>query len=224
VIFLIISVAYALTLLLIKPAPSSLKVQPLTFSENFHQVKAAFIFGELLLVIFFFTSDFKFININEQIFEYYSLPSNLYLSKNWLLQSVTHLFLHINFIHVISNVSALGLLSMYERRVGSKRFLIVLAVSSIASIPSALFYTNSSMVCGISGGIFGLAAAYFTDQKEITTKEWLQAILAFVVIAVVLAFVDEFKTSNINHHFQVDYIGHALGAVGGIIYCRFRPN
>lgn len=224
ILFLIISIAYAATLLLVKPAPTSLKAKTFTFLQNLKQVKAALVLGELLIVIFYVITDFSFIKINENLYRTFSLPGGFNLNKLWFLQSITHLFIHLNFIHIVSNVSVLGLMSIYERRVGSTRFLKVLTASSIASIPSALFYSSESTICGISGGIFGLAAAHFTDQKAITTKEWLQAIIFFIVIVAALSFADGLKSSNISDSFQVDYLGHILGAIGGIVYCKLKPS
>ena len=123
----------------------------------------------------------------------------------------------------MANVTGLGLLSVYERRVGARRFLAVVGVASVASIPSALLYSNA-YVSGISGGVFGLAAAYFTDHERLTRKEWLMAIAFFAFIALVLSLDSALRTSGDKTlGFQIDHIGHVLGAIGGIVYCRLVP-
>ena len=98
-------------------------------------------------------------------------------------------------------------------------------VGSVASIPSILFYSETTTVCGISGGVFGLAAAYFTDEDELTLKEWVMAILFFAVLASMIALQGEFNNaSNEALDMKVDHIGHLMGALGTIVYCRLRPN
>lgn len=97
-------------------------------------------------------------------------------------------------------------------------------MSSLASIPSILFYPEYILVSGISGGVFGLAAAYFTDEDELTTKEWLLAISLFLFLAIMLALDSEFKGgSNKALDMKIDHIGHFLGALGAILYCRLKP-
>ena len=120
-----------------------------------------------------------------------------------------------------SNVLGLTLLSIYERRVGLNRYLAVLLVGTIVSSPSAFFYSEPLTVCGFSGGVFALGAAIFTDHENLSIKEWLSAILLFVVITAVLMFDSYLNGPQADAlTVEVDHIGHALGALGGIIYCR----
>jgi len=144
------------------------------------------------------------------------------------IQLITHLFLHTSLFHLLMNLSGIGLASVYERKVGGKRFLAVLSVSLIFSIPSVFFYLDNVAIAGISGGVFGLAAAYFTDEKDLTLKEWLSAIAIFVffVILLTIASIIEEKSKGYNNggFGQVDHIGHALGAIAAIFYCRMFPR
>lgn len=79
-------------------------------------------------------------------------------------------------------------------------------------------------VCGISGGVFGLAAAYFTDEDELTIIEWGSAILLFAFLMFIFSIEGEFKsTSDETINTQVDHIGHIFGEIGAIIYCRLKP-
>ena len=141
------------------------------------------------------------------------------------MQGITHLFIHSDLYHVAANVSGIGLASIYERRVGSKRFMAVLAVASVTSIPSIIFYPEYTAICGISGGVFGLGAAYFTDYDNLTTKEWFYAVLLGIFLMVLFSIQGEFK-SNPSEYLQleVDHIGHLMGFVGAIIYCRLTSK
>lgn len=223
--FFIVTSAYTALLLCYRPSPNSLKDAPLTFLENFKQIKAALFSGLLFLSIFLFTSDFGFNDVNTQFYRLFALNNDTAVAILWPLQSVTHLFIHINFPHLLANVAGLGIGSAYERQVGSARFLMVLLVASLSSIPSILFYSEPIAICGISGGLFGLAAAYFTDQEGMSTKEWLYAVFICVVLLVLLSVGGKIDSAaNSSLQFKIDHYGHALGALGAIVYCRFKPR
>ncbi|AMK79253.1 MULTISPECIES: rhomboid family intramembrane serine protease [Methylomonas] len=225
ILFFIVTAAYTSLLLFYKPSPNSLKDAPLTFVENFTQIRAALFSGLLFFSIFLFTSDFGFDEVNQQLYRLFALNNISAAAILWPLQSITHLFIHINFAHVLTNVAGLGIAAAYERQVGSARFMMVLLVASLSSIPSILFYSEPIAICGISGGIFGLAAAYFTDQEGLSTKEWLYAVLICIVLLALLSVggkIDSTATGALQ--FKIDHYGHALGALGAIVYCRFRPR
>ena len=223
IIFLIILITYIGLLILIKPSPMSLKATPITYSENFQAVWASICSGGLIILVFLLTTNFGFISIDERMYRMFSLSNELDQFLKWPLQLATHLFIHFNLIHLIGNVIGLGLASAYERKVGANRYFAVLFVGSLASIPSILFYSENVLISGISGGVFGLAAAYFTDEKELTTKEWLFAISLFLFLAVMFTLDSEFgDVSNEALGMEIDHIGHFMGAIGAILYCRLN--
>lgn len=225
IIFIIALVFYVGLLIFIKPAPRSLKSVPISYRENVKFVWASMLSGILVLLVFLLTTNFDFVTVDEDLYITLALSNNGDQFLKWPLQSITHLFIHSNLIHLAANVVGLGLASVYERRVGAKRFFAVLLVGCIASIPSIFFYSENITVSGISGGVFGLAAAYFTDEEELTTKEWLAAILLFLFLASMLAIDAEFKgRSEETLDMKVDHIGHLLGALGAIVYCRLNPQ
>lgn len=142
----------------------------------------------------------------------------------WPLQVLTHSFGHINALHVMANVSGLGLLSCYERRVGARRYLAVFAVACASAMLALFFYPVPTAISGISGGLYGLAAAYFTDNAELALKDWLSFIAMFVGLAILLAWGSEVQMSKDSAaSFRIDHIGHAFGALGAIAYCRIKP-
>jgi membrane associated rhomboid family serine protease len=123
------------------------------------------------------------------------------------------------------NVSLLALASAYERRVGAKRFLAVYAAGTLMSIPSIFFYSQPVLMTGASAGILALAAGFFTDHKNLTIKEWLGATLLFFILMALFSIKGEVDNIEI-HSFDLttDHIGHVLGALGGILYCRLTQN
>lgn len=222
--FFIISIIYTGLLILVKPSLNSLKAAPISFIQNLKNIKVSLTFGLFLLFIFLFTSKFTFISTDKEILKFLALNNGGELSMLWIVQLITHLFIHADIIHILANIAFLGLASLYERRIGSKRFIVVLFVSSIFSIPSVFFYQEPIVVCGISGGIFGLAAGYFTDFENLTIKEWISAILIFVFLFFLISIESDFKLKIGNNlNFQIDHVGHIMGAIGGIIFCRLNP-
>ena len=120
-----------------------------------------------------------------------------------------------------SNVIGLALLSVYERRVGLNRYLAVLLAGIIGSTFSVFFYPEPLKASGISGGVFALGAAFFADHENLSVKEWLLCIFLFVGVTAVMTLDSYLNASHIDvSTTQIDHIGHALGALGGIIYCR----
>lgn len=140
-------------------------------------------------------------------------------SMLWPIQFLTHLTIHVDLKHLVANLSGLALTSLYERRVGTKRFLAVASVSALSSGLSIFFFGNAVVVCGISGGVCGLAAAYFIDFQDVRGKDLVMALASFTVLFIFFSYTAsnslEFSSS------RVDHWGHIFGAIGGILYCRF---
>lgn len=225
VLFLVILTAYLAALSFYKPLPISLHSRLSTYRENVGRVKASMSVGAVLLLIFFITSGFTFQEIDQRALALLALSNSLELFKVWPVPVVTHLFVHIDLVHILANVIIIGALSAYERRVGAKRFLAVLFAGAIASIPSILFFKDAITVLGISGGALGLAAAYFTDYEQLKVKQWINSIMVFVFLAIVFSFLGGVESSSEEGiQYQADHLGHVFGALGAIIYCRLRPQ
>ncbi len=224
ILFAICALVYALTLLLVRPPPASLKAEAPGFGQHVASIRVSLLLGLLLMGIFLFTSATGFIESENEILESFALRGGWALDARSPLRVLTHWLLHIDITHLLPNVALLGLLSVYERRVGAQRYLAVLAAACLASTPAAFFYPESAVICGISGGLFGLGAAYFVDERALTTKDWLTGIAFFAVIVGLLMLNDTLRTTKANDlDYEVDHLGHILGALGAIAYCRLRP-
>lgn len=219
IIFATVLFAYVFTLLFIQPAPESLKGSKVGFKDNFYAIRGSLLLGIFLILVFLVTSDFKFLKINPIALLLLGLSNLTELSILWLFQFMTHSIIHLDLTHLVVNLSGLGLTSLYERRVGTKRFLTVVSVSALASGLSILLYSDSAVLGGISGGICGLAVSYFIDFDNISGKDFAMALISFAIIFATFSFTNSNKTDP---SMKVDHIGHILGAIGGVIYCRFH--
>jgi rhomboid protease GluP len=215
--------AYLCGLILIRPEPASLKALQPSRAESARKILVTLLVGCILIVAFWFTTDGSFWHTNEWRYRLLALNNDSATSALWPLQLPTHLLVHANLLHLLSNVSALALTSLYERRVGHRRFMTVLLVGALASIPSAWFYDSGYYFCGLSGGIFGLGAAYIADHDDMSAKDWLTAIGMFAFIAAAITFAGEAR-EPVQIGLKTDHVGHILGALGAILYCRLRPQ
>ena len=208
-------------LVFLKPAPESLKAPSLSYWQNTRAVSGSLLAGVFVLFVYFFTSDFIGLVVDERWYQRLASSNQSDDLVSALYQLITSSFIHSNFLHVSSTVLGLPLLSIYERRVGLNRYLVVLLAGIIGSTFSVFFYPEPLKASGISGGVFALGAAFFTDHENLSVKEWLLCILLFVGMTAVMTFDSYLNASHIDvSTTQIDHIGHALGALGGIIYCR----
>ena len=77
IIFLITVAVYVGLLIIIKPAPSSLKAVPITYSQNLKLVWASICSGVLILLIFLLTTNFSFIIVDENVFRTLALSNDV---------------------------------------------------------------------------------------------------------------------------------------------------
>ena len=222
-LFLLAVFLYAISLVLCKPSPDSLKEKPSTLTQHFWSIKASFFTGILLLVIFFMTSNFNFMMIDEALYTRLALHNSNTSIISFPLQLFSHSFIHFGNVHLVSNVTGIGIASAYERRVGYKRFLRILVIGCLFATPSVFFYSEPHTACGISGGVYGLGAAYFLDHEILKFKEWGYSLIAFICLMAALSISTEFADKKMLHY-KIDHIGHVLGAFGVIAYCYFYPK
>lgn len=225
ILYTILLILYVGLLVYIKPAPKSFRDKPITLNENFFAIKGSLFLGVLILTIHLFVSNFTLLDANEKIYILFAL-NNLENNPIWFMQFFTHPLIHFNLLHLVSNLTMLSLLSVYERKVGLKRYLAVLFVSGLTSGFSVYFYSENIFSSGISGALFGIAAAFFTDEKNLTLKDWIYAILVFLVLVIIISLRDYNEMQKLkNINFSIDYIAHLLGALGAIGYTRlFRQK
>lgn len=209
-------------LILYRPQPKSLHDPIPSYYANFLKVRGTLFLGTSLSIIFLLTSEFEFLSSSSESLLMFGLSNVDFWSWKTPIRLITHSFVHINFVHIVSNICGLALVSAYERKVGHRRFFEICLVSLISAIPSSFFYLNDTIVCGFSGAIFGLGAAFFVDEKELSKKEWLYSVGLFAGIAALFALKAEFEQIRSNGpRMRIDHIGHFLGALGAIVYCRY---
>jgi TPR repeat protein/membrane associated rhomboid family serine protease/Flp pilus assembly protein TadD len=217
--FLIVTILYIVSLVLWRPRQISLKEKRPGYWDNVQSVKATLILGISLSFIFWLTSGLEFKETRHGAFGILGISKAGLTEFSAYFQVITRNFIHINLGHLISNLVGLICLSHYERRVGSRRYMMIFFLSGVFSSLLEIPFYGQMVSAGASAGIFGLGAAYFTDYKNLSKRDWLHSILIGTCIGLLFSFPNK----PIQDSIQIDYWGHFFGAVSGVILCRLFP-
>lgn len=78
--------------------------------------------------------------------------------KPW--QIITHMFMHANLPHLLSNCLGLFFLGpIVEYSINSKRFILLYFVSGLVAMAAQIVFVNNTPLLGASGAIYGIFAA-----------------------------------------------------------------
>jgi rhomboid protease GluP len=210
-------------LFLFRPKPSDLQAKIPGYLESFKKVQGTFWLGILLIAIFMILSGGTFDKLSENWFYTLGMSSFDLFTPCWFVSTITHNFIHIDALHLWTNLSFLGILSLYERNVQAKRFLIAFLVSGVLSSISMLFVSDPTISAGASAGLFGLAAAYILDIPKLTPKEYLPGVVMLLFLFVIFSLAGNENTTG-SVAVTVDTLGHVFGLVSGIIFCKLFPR
>ncbi len=222
-LFLITIFVWAITLFFLRPNPSNLQTKIPSFQESFRGIQATFCLGIFMIVVFFILSGGTFNELNDDWFAIFGVNNLDIFTPWWFIQTVTHNFIHFNWMHLWTNLSFLGMLSLYERNVRARRFLLVFLFSGVFSSVSMLFILSPSVAAGASAGLYGLAAAYLLDTPMLTLKEYLLGFGLIILLFLILSY-GENKRMVDSLPFNIDTGGHILGLIFGAIYCKLFPR
>lgn len=203
------------------PKPSDLRAKIPGRWESFKQIQATFWLGVVLCITFFVFSEGAFGQIGEDWFLMFGVSNVETFTLRWFMQTFTHNFIHIDLLHLLTNLSFLGLLSLYERRVKAKRFLAVFLFAGAVSSISVLFVYDPVITAGASAGLLGLGAAYFLDNSRLTVKEYVQGIGLVFLVYWMLSIQSGSPKVEL---YQIDEWGHILGLIAGILFCKVFPG
>ncbi|MCD6237381.1 MAG: rhomboid family intramembrane serine protease [Thermoplasmata archaeon] len=145
----------------------------------------------------------------------------------YLYTLLTSMFVHSNFAHLFGNMFVLFFLGMaFERRVGSKIFLLIYVITGVCgAVTFSFIHLNSTIfLVGASGAIFGIlgafAAAYPRDEVVmpipvgimlITRVKVITAAILFATLETILSIWSPYISDNTAH------LAHIGGLVSGIV-------
>ena len=158
------------------------------------------------------------------LFQLFGLDPRAVLQEYRLWQTLTYLFLHGGWIHILFNMLVLWMFGKdLEMDWGKNEFLIFYFVCGIGSgLITVLANINSPIVIvGASGSIYGVLVAYGFTYPNRTV--YLYGVFPLKVKYVVLGFgVIAFVASLSTTQSKVSHITHLSGMIIGIIYILFN--
>lgn len=219
-LLIIILVIFVLAIILYSPDKASLKETVKTpIFQRIIKAKGTLLLGSLLVAIAYLSFNAAFLQIQPPYMELFGLSKQGIWTAHLFFQFVTNVFFHIDIIHLLANLSTLLLLSAYERRVGTIRFLSLFLVSGVlASLLDVLFLPNAAITLGASGGLCGLTAGYFLDYKNVSFRQWILGLIVVLVVLFVTSVVPDHSYST----YSVNWLAHLLGALCAALYIRIK--
>jgi len=150
-----------------------------------------------------------------------TLVSSHVLQRPWTL--ITHIFMHADFSHLYFNMFALAVFgSIFEKKAGSRNFLIVFFLGGLASSAADIIFYPSTL--GASGAIFAVLACLAVFRPR--TVVWAMGVPMYVIIALFLwAAIDLaglFSPGNVAHASHL--AGMAYGCLYGLYLRRLHPE
>ena len=138
------------------------------------------------------------------------------------LRAFTHIFGHVDWSHLIGNMSYLLLLGpMLEEKYSSRKLVAVIAITAFGtSLVNYLFFPNVAL-CGASGVVFAfILLSSFTSFKagEIPITFILVAVF-FIGQQIYMGIAEQDDISNMAH-----IVGGMIGGIAGYVLNRGHEN
>ena len=152
---------------------------------------------------------------------HFGLVPQLILTKGWIWQLATYMFLHHGFMHILFNMFALWMFgSTLERVWGPKGFLRYYFITGLGGgVCYLLFNMNSTIpTVGASGAIYGLLVAYAVLFPDSVIYLWFVIPIKakwFALIFGVIEFVASIQSSD-----SIAHLAHLGGMVIGYVYLK----
>ena len=163
-----------------------------------------------------------------ELIGYFGLTPKLVVTRGWIWQLATYMFLHAGALHLLFNMLGIWMFGVeLERRWGTQFFIRYYAVSGIGGgltfllislLPfAAVAPTYVTPAVGASGALFGLLLAfalYYPERPILLLLVWVPAKI-FVMIYGGLALLNTFQPSR-----GVADAAHLGGMLFGYLYLK----
>ncbi len=163
-----------------------------------------------------------------ELIGYFGLTPRLVVTRGWIWQLATYMFLHAGALHLLFNMLGIWMFGVeLERRWGTQFFIRYYAVSGIGGgltfllislLPfAAVAPTYVTPAVGASGALFGLLLAfaiYYPERPILLLLVWVPAKI-FVMIYGGLALLNTFQPSR-----GVADAAHLGGMIFGYLYLK----
>lgn len=152
---------------------------------------------------------------------FFGLVPKLVLTRGWIWQLVTYMFLHYGFMHLFFNMFALWMFgSTLERVLGTKTFLKYYFMTGIGGGLCYLLFNVNSLIptVGASGAIYGLLIGYAVLFPENLIYIWFIIPIKAKWFAVIFGAMEFFFSLRPGDH--VAHLAHLGGMIVGYLYLK----
>lgn len=219
-LYIIVTLTFALPLVLYMPQSEGIhETMHVSLKRRIRSCIGTYMLGMILLLTAAATFNESF-EIESRFLPLFALSRQGIFENGFVFQLLTANFLHMDLFHLVTNLSALVLLSAYERRVGWGRFIAVFLVSAvISSIADLPWLGSHEASLGASGGMCGLAAAYFLDYRNLRISDWVKGLLIVTLIIGIFSYLEPIIREA--SWGKIDHAVHIVGACAGMAYVYF---
>lgn len=154
----------------------------------------------------------------------FGLVPALVISKLFIWQLVTYMFLHGGFGHIFFNMFALWMFGVeLERTWGTKEFIKFYFLTGVAAGVSTTIFSWGSAIptIGASGAIYGILAAYalFFPDRYVYLYFLFPVKMKYLALFLgILAFISSFHQGQSG----IAHTAHLGGMVVGFFYLRYK--
>jgi membrane associated rhomboid family serine protease len=136
------------------------------------------------------------------------------LRSGYGFELITHAFMHWDFPHLASNVTAMLLLSSFWRQLRPWELLYLFLLGSVVSGVLSVYLMPESFFLGASGGIAAIGGTLLVRWKEIKNAKTL-----FIAVGCVILFYWMLNMSvQAQSHFSINHVAHLAGFLFGLTY------
>jgi membrane associated rhomboid family serine protease len=224
---IIIVLTWVTALFSVVPAPNDLSIPKPEKLKSFKKIKGSVTLGLILILVYHFTSNGNFEASDDKAFALLGINNISILTPIWFLQLVTNIFVHANWLHLVSNLIVLAILSLYEREVGTRKFLVLFILSGFFASFSVLLNTSPMVSAGASGALFGLGGAYIlhpvVSNSSHTTQELITRIILLAVLFIFISLQTTHQEGIGNGTTKIDTWAHLYGLIIGSLLSKYLP-
>jgi membrane associated rhomboid family serine protease len=132
------------------------------------------------------------------------LPHQVHQSDEYY-RFFTSMFLHLNFLHIASNMVSLLIVGpAVEVMLGKSRFLALYLIGGLGGSVASYLFTTNSVSAGASGAIFGVMAAYVVLAHR--RRQPYGVVVALIAVNLIIGFSGD-----------IDWRDHLGGLVTGAV-------
>ena len=161
------------------------------------------------------------IQTQNSVASYFGLVPKYILTRGWIWQLVTYMFLHHGFMHILFNMFALWMFgSTLERALGTKNFVKYYFLTGIGGgLCYFLFNVNSLIpTVGASGAIYGLLIGYAVLFPNSIIYIWFVIPIKAKWFAVIFGGMEFFFSLQPGD--SVAHLAHLGGMAVGYLYLK----